>query len=257
MTIHKTALVHPDAILGNDVRVGPHTIIGPKVQIGAGSHIGANIVIEGSVEIGEKCNIYTGAIIGNPPQDLKYNGEDTKVVVGNNCTIREYVTVNRGTSLAGETRIGDNCLLMAYVHIAHDCVVGNGVVLANNATLAGHVEIDDSAIVGGLTAIHQFVKIGTLTILGGASRVSKDVPPYCKAAGNPLRMYGLNSIGLQRNNFSAELRLELKRVYKIIFRSKYNTTQALEALAKFETKYDEVNAFISFVKESERGICKE
>ncbi|MFC1485327.1 acyl-ACP--UDP-N-acetylglucosamine O-acyltransferase [bacterium] len=257
MGIHKTALIHPDAVLGVDVQVGPNTIIGPNVKIGANTIIGPNVVIEGTVEIGGKCQIYTGAIIGNPPQDLKYKGEDTKAVVGSGTIIREYVTINRGTSATGETRIGDNCLLMAYVHIAHDCIVGNNVVLANNATLAGHVMVDDRAIIGGLTPIHQFVRIGLLAIVGGYSRVTKDVPPYCKAAGSPLRMYGLNTIGLQRSNISVNAREDLKRAYKILFRSKRNTTQAIKCLEALKDRCDEVNTLISFIKESERGICKE
>lgn len=257
MAIHKTAIVDEKAILAKDVEVGPHTIIGKKVRIGAGTVVGANVVIEGNTVIGENCHIFTGAIIGNPPQDLKYKGEDTKVIIGDRTVIREYVTVNRGTVSAGETKVGNDCLLMAYVHIAHDCVVGNRVILANNGTLAGHVEIEDGAIIGGLTAIHQFTKIGTLAIIGGASRVNQDVLPYTKSAGNPLKLFGLNSIGLERNNVSVETRAELKKAYKLMFRNEKNTTQALADLEAFENKSKELEHFIFFIKNSHRGITRE
>ncbi|MFH1239431.1 MAG: acyl-ACP--UDP-N-acetylglucosamine O-acyltransferase [bacterium] len=257
MKAHKTALVHPEAIIADDVEIGPHTIIGENVTIGKGTKIGANIVIDGSTKIGENCQVYTGAVIGVPPQDLKYKGEDTKVIIGDNNVIREYVTINRATAATGETKIGNNNLIMAYAHVAHDCVIGNGVILANVATLAGHVVIEDKAIVGGLTPIHQFVHIGTMSIVGGHSRVVKDIPPYCKAAGSPIKMFGLNSVGLDRHNFPEEVKAQLRKAYKIIFRSKLNTTQAIQKLEKESNLCDEVNHFIAFIKESERGICKE
>lgn len=259
MAIHKTAHIHPDAVIADDVEIGPNTIIDANVTIGSGVVIGANVVIEGKVTINDKVKIFTGTIIGSPPQDLKYRGEETSVVIGKGTVIREYVTINRGTSTRGETRVGEQCLLMAYVHIGHDCVVGNEVVLANNATLAGHVELEDKAIIGGITPIHQFVRVGTMAIIGGGSRVPKDVPPYCKAAGSPMKMFGLNTVGLQRNNFSPTVREALKHAYKIMFRSNLNTTQALAHLEKerLTDMCDEVKHFISFIKESERGICKE
>ncbi len=257
MNIHKTALVHPDAKIAEDVEIGPFAIIDKKVTIGKGSVIGPRVIIDGITEIGENCKIYTGAIIGNPPQFLKYKGEETKVILGNNNVIREYVTINRGTAMSGETRIGDNNLIMCYVHVAHDCVIGSGTVLANGVTLAGHVYIEDKAIVGGLTPVHQFVRIGTLSIVGGGSRTTKDVPPYLMAAGSPIRLFGLNSVGLSRRNVSQSVRLQLKKAYKILFRSKLNTTQALERLESENNLYDEVQYLISFIKESERGICKE
>ena len=257
MNIHKTALVHPDAVIGEDVEIGPYTIIGGEVKIGKNTRIGAHVVIEGISEIGENCQIFTGAIIGNFPQDLKYKGEKTKVVIGNNNVIREYVTINRGTVAVGETRIGDNCLLMAYVHIAHDCSVGNGVILANVATLAGHVVIEDKAVIGGVTPIHQFVRVGTMAIVGGASRVAKDVPPYCMAAGMPIRTFGLNVVGLQRNGVSSEIREQLKKAYKTVFRSSLNVSDAIAALERESNTCEEVAYFINFIKQSERGICKE
>ena len=255
--IHRTAMVDEKAILAENVEVGPNTIIGPKVKIGVGTKIGANVVIDGSTIIGENCQIFTGAIIGTQPQDLKYKGEDTKVVIGDRCTIREYVTVNRGTISAGETKIGNDCLLMAYVHVAHDCKVGNRVILANNATLAGHVEVEDGAIIGGLTAIHQFTKVGILAIVGGASRVAQDILPYTKSTGNPLKLYGLNTIGLERNNISVEIRNEIKKAYKILFRSQKNISQAMVELELIENKSKELEHFIFFIKNSERGIARE
>jgi UDP-N-acetylglucosamine acyltransferase len=257
MSIHKTALIHPDAVLGADVEIGPNSIIGPKVKLGTGVVVGANVVLDGTTEVGDKCRIFTGAIIGTEPQDLKYKGEDTKVIIGKNTVIREYVTINRGTSAVGETRVGENCLLMAYVHVAHDCVVGNSVILANNATLAGHVIVEDKAIIGGLTPIHQFVKIGTMAIVGGGSRVAMDVVPFCKAAGSPMKLFGLNTIGLQRSNLSEQVVEELKKAFKTIFRSKMNTTQAIKHLEENTNNCDEVKYLITFIKESERGICKE
>ncbi len=257
MKVHKTALVHPDAIVGENVEVGPFSIIGKDVKIGKGTKIEANVLIDGDTEIGEECHIFTGAIIGTPPQDLKYQGERTKVIIGNRNVIREYVTINRGTAAVGETKIGDNNLFMAYAHVAHDCVIGNYVVLANNATLAGHVVVEDRAIIGGMTPVHQFCRIGTFTILGGGSRTNKDVPPYCKAAGSPIKMYGLNIIALERNNFSQDVRNQLKKAYKIVYRSKMNTSQALIQLKKETNWCDEVKYFIQFIAESERGITKE
>lgn len=258
MSIHKTALIHPDAIIGDNVEIGPFTIIDKGVVIGKGTRIGAHVIIEGDTEIGQDCQIYTGAIIGNVPQDLKYKGEETKVIIGNNNIIREYVTINRGTVARGKTVIGNDNLIMAYVHIAHDCTLDNKIVLANGVTLAGHIYIEDLAIIGGLTPIHQFVRIGTLAIVGGNSRVVKDVPPYCKAAGNPMRLFGLNSIGMERNQIPQDVRTKLKSVYRILFRSRLNTTQAIEMIEK--GKFDdceELKHFINFIKESERGICKE
>ena len=255
--IHKTALVHPDAIIEEDIEIGPYSIIGGEVKIGKNTKIWSHVIIEGDTAIGENCQILTGAIIGNAPQDLKYKGEKTKVVIGDNNIIREYVTINRGTIAKGETNIGNGNLIMAYVHIAHDCVIGNDTVLANVVTMAGHIVVEDKAIVGGLSPIHQYVRIGTLAIIGGGSRVSKDVPPFCMAAGAPIRMFGLNVVGLERNNFSMEVRMQLKRAYKILFRSKLNTTQALKQLEKEPNLSDEVLQFMEFIRNSERGICRE
>jgi UDP-N-acetylglucosamine acyltransferase len=255
--IHKTALIHPDAIIEENVDIGPFTIIGGNVKISKGTKIGSHVVIEGDTQIGENCQIFTGAILGNIPQDLKYKGEPTKVIIGNNNIIREYVTINRGTQHTGKTVLGDKNLIMAYAHIAHDCVIGDNVIISNAVTMAGHVIIEDRAIVGGLSPVHQFVRIGMLAMVGGGSRVAKDVPPYCMAAGTPIRMFGLNVVGLERSNFSSEVKLQIKKAYKILFRSKLNTTQALKMLEKEPNLSEEVLQFMSFIRESERGICKE
>ncbi len=257
MLIHKTAIIDEKAILGQNVKIGPNAIIGANVKIDDETEVGANVVIDGHTKIGKKCRIFTGAIIGTEPQDLKYRNEPTAVSIGNNCTIREYVTINRGTIAAGETKIGNGILLMAYVHVAHDCIIGDHAILANNATLAGHVEIEDFAIVGGLTPIHQFVRVGKHAIVGGASRISQDVPPFCKIAGSPAKNYGLNSIGLARRNISDETISELKKAYKIIFESKKLMSQALSELDNLDFESDEVKHFINFIKNSKRGITRD
>ncbi|MDR0676876.1 MAG: acyl-ACP--UDP-N-acetylglucosamine O-acyltransferase [Elusimicrobiota bacterium] len=252
--IHKSAIIDKNTIIGKGVIVGPNTIITNKVKIGDGTIIGANVIIEGNTIIGKNCKIFTGAIIGNPPQDLKYQNEDTKVSIGNNTIIREYVTINRGTKASGETKIGDDCLLMTNVHIAHDCIIGNKVILANVVALAGHVEIEEGAIVGGLTPVHQFVRIGRYSIIGGGARVPQDIPPYCKATDSPAKLYGLNTIGLQRNNFSDEAIAELKKAYKIIFRSKDLFSTAIKKVEELENKSKEVKIFLDFIKNSKRGV---
>jgi len=257
MKIHKTALVNPDAQISEDVEIGPYSIIGPDVKIDAHTKINARVIIEGSTQIGKDCEIGIGTVIGNPPQDLKYKGEKTEVIIGDKNVIREYVTINRGTGEAGVTRVGDNNLIMSYVHIAHDCTIGNGVILANMATLAGHIVIEDNAVIGGLVPIHQFVNIGALSMIGGISRVAKDIPPYCLAAGNPIRLYGLNVVGLRRQGISGKKMSMLKTVYKIFFRSQRNTSQAVREVKKIENLCEEAKHFIEFVEASERGIIKE
>jgi UDP-N-acetylglucosamine acyltransferase len=257
MKIHPTAIIEDDVKMDKNVQVGPYVVIRKGVKIGLGTTIDAHTVIEGNTTIGKNNKIGIGVVIGNPPQDLKYNGEDTEVVIGDNNIIREYVTINRGTVDRYKTQIGSNCLLMSYVHVAHDCLVGNEVILANCATLAGHLTVEDQAIIGGLTPIHQFVRVGKMAIIGGGSRVPKDIPPFCKAAGNPLRIFGLNNIGLERRNYSNEDKMQLKRAYKLIFRSKFNTSQAVKKIqndSQFTSKA--VKLLVEFIKNSKRGICK-
>jgi len=257
MKIHKTALVNPDAQISEDVEIGPYSIIGPDVKIGARTKINARVIIEGHTQLGEDCEIGIGTIIGNPPQDLKYKGEKTEVIIGNKNVIREYVTINRATGEGGVTRLGDDNLIMSYVHIAHNCTIGNKTILSNMTTLAGHIVIEDKAVIGGLVPIHQFVNIGTLSMIGGISRVAKDIPPYCLAAGNPIRLYGLNVVGLRRQGISDEKVSMLKMVYKIFFRSRRNTSQAVIEVKKMKNLCDEAKHFIEFVEASERGIIKE
>ena len=252
--IHPSALIHEGAELGADVTVGPWTIIGPGVVVGAGTTVGSNVLIERDTIIGRDCRISHGAVLGTDPQDLKFGGEKTELVVGDRTVIREYATLNRGTHASGRTVVGSDCMLMAYVHIAHDCHIGDHVILSNAVNMAGHVTIGDWAIVGGLTAIHQFVRIGAHAFVGGASRVAKDVPPYVRAAGSPLELAGLNSVGLRRRGFSEEVRLELKRAYRLFFASEFNVSQALERARTDLNPSPELEALITFVEESERGV---
>jgi len=258
MDIHKLAIVHEKAKLGKNVSVGPFSIIGENVKIGAGSKIGAHVLIEGWTEIGEKCEFFTGAVIGTIPQDLKFAGEKTILKIGKHSIFREYVTVNRGTELGGgQTLIGDNTLLMAYTHIAHDCIIGNNVIFGNAANLAGHIEVGDFAIIGGLTGIHQFVRIGAYSIIGGCSAVTQDVIPYAKAAGNrPNRLYGLNITGLKRHKFSPEAIRNLQKAYRILFRSNLNVSQAVRKIEEEIPNSPEVNYLVHFIQNSKRGICK-
>jgi UDP-N-acetylglucosamine acyltransferase len=224
------------------------------VEIGDRTRIASHVLIERDTAVGTECVIAKGAVLGTDPQDLKYAGEPTRLVVGDRTTIREYATLNRGTTASHLTSVGSDCLLMANVHVAHDCRIGDHVILANAVTMGGHVEIQDWAIVGGLTPIHQFVRIGAHAFVGGASRVAKDVPPFVKAAGSPMQLYGLNSVGLQRRGFSDEVRRELKRAYRLFFASEHNTTQAL-ARARDELRaIPEVETFLGFFELSERGV---
>jgi len=252
--VHATAIIDPDARLAPGVKVGAYTIVGPRVTIGEGTSVGPHVLIERDTEVGDHCTLAKGAVLGTDPQDLKYQGETTSLVVGDRTVIREYATLNRGTAARGRTEVGSDCLLMAYVHVAHDCVVGDHVVLSNAVNMAGHVSIGDHAIVGGLTAIHQFVRVGCHAFVGGASRVPKDVPPYLKAAGNPMQLYGLNGVGLQRRGFSEDVRVQLKRAYRIFFHSQLNVSQAIERVRDELPSSPELETFLSFVEESERGI---
>ncbi|HUP88260.1 MAG TPA: acyl-ACP--UDP-N-acetylglucosamine O-acyltransferase [Longimicrobiales bacterium] len=252
--IHPTAVIDTSADIGPDVAIGAYTVIGPNVRIGASTTIGPHVQIVRDTTVGEGCSIHHGAAIGGDPQDLKYGGERTELIVGDRTVIREFVTLNRGTAAHGRTEVGSDCLIMAYVHVAHDCVIGNRVVLANAVNMGGHVTIEDWVIVGGMTAIHQFVCIGAHAFVGGSAAVRKDVAPYVKAAGNPLRLYGLNSVGLQRRGFPDETRMAIKRAYRMLFHSSLNITQALaEARAELPSS-DELEHFLKFIESSERGV---
>lgn len=252
--IHSSAMIDADAVIGKDVTIGPGVIIGPRCTVGDGCVIDTRAILVENVRLGAEVKIGVGTVLGGLPQDLKFKGEETWVEVGDRTTIREYSTVNRGTSQSYRTTVGSDCFLMTYVHLAHDCHVGNGVIISNGTQLAGHVTIEDKAIISGLCAIHQFGKIGRYCFIGGMARVNKDVPPYVKAVGNPIKLYGLNSIGLQRNGFTPEVILELKKAYRLFFRSELNITQALEAARKELAMGPEVQAFVDFVDESQRGI---
>jgi UDP-N-acetylglucosamine acyltransferase len=252
--IHRTALVDPGAHLGTDVMVGPYAIIGPNVTIGDRSQIAAHAVIERDTRVGAEVKVGYGSILGADPQDLKYRGEETWVEVGDQTTIREYCTINRGTPATGRTTVGRRCFIMTYVHIAHDCVIGDDVILANSIQMAGHVTIDDRAIVSGLVPIHQFVRIGTYAFVGGGSRVNQDVPPYTKAVGNPLHLYGLNSVGLQRAGFGAEVKLALKKAYRLVFNSHLTITQGVARARAEIATITEVETFLRFIEASQRGV---
>lgn len=255
-TVHPTAEVHPDAELGQGVVVGPWAIIGPGVRVGDGTEVGPRVLIERDTVIGEDCRLANGAVLGTDPQDLKYQGEKTLLTVGDRTVIREYATLNRGTSASGRTTVGSDCLLMAYTHVAHDCELGNHVILSNAVNMAGHVTIEDYAIVGGLTPIHQFVRVGAHAFVGGGSRIPQDVPPYCRCAGNPPKLYGLNSVGLERRGFGEDVRRALKSAYRILFQSKRNLTQALAAVESDVPQLPEVRHLVSFIRASERGITQ-
>ncbi|MEO6778068.1 MAG: acyl-ACP--UDP-N-acetylglucosamine O-acyltransferase [Gemmatimonadaceae bacterium] len=253
--IHPSAIVSPSAELGAGVEIGPFAIIGDDCVIGDGCVIAARATLERYVTLGKRVKIGVGSVLGGVPQDLKFKGERTTVEIGDNTVVREYSTINRGTSQSFKTSVGPNSFIMSYVHLAHDCHIGEGVVLANMVQLAGHVTVEDRAIVSGVTAVHQFTRIGRNSIVGGCSRVSKDVPPFVKATGNPMKLYGLNSIGLQRNGFSAETIIELKRAYRLLFHSELNIAQAVERVALEVEQIPEVVQLVQFVEASERGVA--
>ena len=252
--IHPTALVSPDARIGAGVTIGAFAIVGEHCTIGDGSVVAARATLERNVTLGQQVKVGSGSILGGDPQDLKFKGEPTVVEIGDNTTIREYATINRGTAHSFKTTVGRNCLIMSYVHLAHDCHVGDGVILSNGVQLAGHVTVEDKVTMSGLSAVHQFARIGRYAFVGGMSRVSKDVPPFIKAVGNPIKLYGLNSVGLQRNGFSEDVMRELKRAYRLFFRSELNISQALEKARTELQQYPEVEALIRFVDESGRGV---
>ena len=254
--IHSTAVISKKAHLEKDVEVGPYSVIGDNVKIGRGTKILNNVTIEGLTEIGEGNKIFSGVVIGSPPQDLKYKGEESFLYIGRNNIIREYVTINLGTE-KNTTRIGDDNLLMAYSHIAHDCQVGNQCVFANNATLAGHVTVEDEAVIGGLSAVHQFVHIGKLSIIGGCSKVVQDIPPYSTCDGHPTKVYGINFVGLRRSKVPKDTIHQLKISFKILFHSGLSISHALEKIRKeFMNSSDELSHLISFVSSSKRGISR-
>jgi UDP-N-acetylglucosamine acyltransferase len=258
--IHPTAIVHSKAALGTGVSVGPYSVIGEHVTIGDGTAIGAHCVIDGRTTMGRDNQVFTGAVIGSIPQDLKYQGEETVLLIGDRNKIREYVTINPGTEGGGgKTVIGSDGLFMAYAHVAHDCLLGDRVVLANSVALAGHITIEDRAVIGGLVGVHQFVRIGTLSIVGGCSRVIQDVPPYATCVGYPAKVFGINSEGLRRAGVSEEHRRTLHHAFRILFYSKLSMSHALAQVAQelgARTAPAELQHLLDFIRQSKRGVCR-
>ena len=257
MKIHATALVHPGARLAEDVEIGPYSVVGEHVEINEGSWIGAHVVLDGRLRIGRRNRIFHFASIGAPPQDKKYAGEDTAVEIGDDNTIREYVTINRGTALdAGVTRVGNENWIMAYVHFAHDCQIGSQTIFANACQLAGHVTVGDWAIFGATTLVHQFVHVGAHAFTGMGTYLAQDLPPYVTAAGNVARPYGINSKGLVRRGFSAQDIQELKRAYRTLYRSGLPLEEAQRRLAQQAASCPPVRALVEFLERSRRGIIR-
>jgi len=249
-------IIHPDAKIGENVTIGPFCHIAQDVVIGEGTWIDGNVSIMNGVRIGKNCKIFAGAIIGSIPQDLKYKGEKTQLEIGDNTIIREYCTLNIGTTANMKTVIGKDCLLMAYVHVAHDCVISDSVILANNVTLAGHIEIGYHATLGGFVAVHQFVKIGEHSMIGGGSLVRSDVPPYVTAARDPLAYAGVNSTGLKRRGFSKEQINNIADIYRILFIKGNNTKQALLKIEETIPPSPEKTNIITFIRKAKRGLIK-
>jgi UDP-N-acetylglucosamine acyltransferase len=255
--VHPSAIVDPRAEIDSDVEIGPYCVIGGAVKIGKGTRIHSHAVVEGRTTLGEGNIIYPFASVGTPPQDLKYKGEPSELLIGHRNTIREYVSLNPGTAGGGMvTRVGDQNLLMMQCHIAHDCIIGNRNVIANGATLGGHVVIDDFVIVGGLVGIHQFVRIGVGAIVGAGSMVSKDVPPYCNATGDRARLHGLNTEGLKRRGVDKSVIDMIRRAYRIAFNSKLRTDDALNKIRKEIPVIPEIETFVAFIARSQRGVCR-
>ncbi|MBI1802931.1 MAG: acyl-ACP--UDP-N-acetylglucosamine O-acyltransferase [Ignavibacteriae bacterium] len=253
-TIHPTAIVSPKAHLGENVTVGPLTIIEHDVHVGDGTKISSNVLLANGTRLGRECHVHHGAVLGSPPQDLKFHDEVTTLEIGDHTTLREYVTLNRGTHDRWKTTVGSHCFFMAYVHVAHDCIIGNHAILANAVNMGGHVIIEDHAVVGGLVGIHQFSHIGRHTMIGANSRVTKDVPPYVLAGSEPLAFNGLNIVGLRRRNFSQETLSTLEKAYQLIYYSQLNVSQALDRIKKELPMTEEITHIIDFIEKSKRGI---
>jgi UDP-N-acetylglucosamine acyltransferase len=255
-TIHSTAIVDPKAELADTVVVGAHTTIRGDVVIGDSTTLGPHVLVDNGARIGKNCTIHQGAVISTPPQDLKYGGENTEFHLGDNCTVREYCTLNRATTHSWKTMVGSNCLLMAYVHVAHDCRIGDNTIIANSVQMGGHCIIGDYVILGGITGIHQFTHIGAHVMVGALARVVKDIPPYVLAGGDPLRFEGLNSVGLRRRGFSRDTLALLDRVYHALYRQGMNTSQAVEWITANIEQTPEVRTILEFIATSDRGIIK-
>jgi UDP-N-acetylglucosamine acyltransferase len=251
---HRTAIIDRETEIGDDVEIGPYCVIEANVRIGNGCKIKPHVHIAGGTRLGEYCQVFTGAVLGTIPQDLKFQNEETTLEIGAHTVIREFATLNRGTHERGKTTIGSHCLLMAYSHVAHDCDIGNSCILANAATLAGHVVIEDYVGFGGMVPVHQFVRVGKHSFIGGGYRVAKDVPPYILAMGEPLTYAGLNSVGLRRRGFSEETLAALKHAYRILFKGRLNVSQAVQHIRESGELIPEVQEVLAFIERSERGI---
>lgn len=249
-------VIHPDAEIGKNVVVESFSTISGDVVVGEGTWIGPNVTIMDGARIGNNCKIFPGAVISGIPQDLKFKGEKTVAEIGDNTIIRECVTINKGTAAKGKTVVGSNTMLMAYVHVAHDCFIGNGCILVNSVGLAGEIEVGDFAIIGGMTAVHQFCKIGAHSMVGGASRVRKDVPPYIRASREPLQFLGVNTIGLRRRNFSNETIYTIQDILRVLYQKGLNTSQAVEEILNEFPVSEERDNVVEFVRSSTRGIIK-
>lgn len=254
--IHPLTYIHPEAKIGANVTIDPFSTIHKNVEIGDGTWIASNVTIMEGARIGKNCRIFSGAVISAIPQDLKYKGEETLTIIGDNCTIRECVTINRGTIDMKKTEIGHDCLIMAYSHIAHDCIVGNYCIFANNTTLAGHIIVGDNVVLGGLTAVQQFVRIGSHAFVTGGSLVRKDVPPYIKAAREPISYAGVNSVGLKRKGYDTQKINHILDIYRILFVRGYNVTKALDIIEAEIPVSDERDEIINFIRETGRGIMR-
>ncbi|WP_194777459.1 acyl-ACP--UDP-N-acetylglucosamine O-acyltransferase [Pararhodonellum marinum] len=254
--ISNLSQVHENTMLGPNVTIDPFTMVHEDVEIGEGTWIGSNVTIFPGARIGKGCKIFPGAVLSAIPQDLKFQGESSTIEIGDNTTIRECVTISRGTMDKRTTKVGNNCLLMAYVHVAHDCLIGNNVIIANAVQIAGHVSIDDWAIVGGSSAIHQFVKVGMHSMISGGSLVRKDVPPFTKAAREPLSYAGVNSLGLRRRGFSTEAISHIQEVYRYLFLNSLNNSRALEEIEVNLPATKERDEIVNFIRSSERGVMK-
>lgn len=252
--IHPTAVVHPSAKIDDGVEIGPYAVVEENVVIGSGTKIAGHALIARGTRLGRDCRVHYSAVVGSIPQDLKFEGEETTLEVGDRTVIREFCTLNRGTKASWKTVIGSDCLLMAYAHVAHDCIIGDRSVLANGVQLGGHVVIEHDAGIGGWTPAHQFTRVGQYAFVGGGYRIVKDVPPFVLASGEPLRFYGLNLVGLRRRGFSPERIATIKRAYKLIYRSGLNVSQALKRIPEEMEINDDVRAIIEFIERSERGI---
>lgn len=250
------AYVHPGAKIAKNVVIEPFTTIHNNVVIGEGSWIGSNVTIMEGARIGKNCSIFPGAVISATPQDLKYKGEETTVHIGDNTTIRECATINKGTSDRMKTVIGNNCLIMAYCHIAHDCIVSDGCIFSNNSTLAGHVTIGENVVLAGMVAVHQFVSVGKHAFVTGGSLVRKDVPPFVKAAREPLSYVGINSIGLRRRGFDSDKIREIQNIYRILYQKNYNNSQAVAIIEAEMEATPERDEILQFTRDSQRGIMK-